>query len=98
MSLNYAFNLRLCFILQELLEFYIDLLSEIFGYGEYNGWRLNTLHAKSHSDEALYKKVYNFLHPFGHVFKLIKKLENENAVIDLPSNFSVSFLIPNYLI
>ena len=61
-------------------------MSEIFGYGGYSGWRLNTLDAKCHNDEVLYKKVYSFLHPFGPMFKLIKKLNNDNIALELSSS------------
>eukprot|EP00794_Sanderia_malayensis_P014258 gene14258-15745_t len=70
----------------ELNEFFTELLLEIFGYGDYSGWRLNNLYATSHNDETLYKRVYNFLHPYGHMFKLIKKLENENVTVNLPKS------------
>eukprot|EP00112_Aurelia_sp_Birch-Aquarium-sp1_P008788 Seg1978.1 transcript_id=Seg1978.1/GoldUCD/mRNA.D3Y31 product="Sphingomyelin phosphodiesterase 4" protein_id=Seg1978.1/GoldUCD/D3Y31 len=76
----------------ELANFFTELVAEIFGYGEYAGWRLSSLDGKSHSDDILFKRVYNFLHPYGSIFKLIDKLESENAVFDIPSTFLQRYL------
>ena len=85
-SIFYIQNRNVCSVLffQELANFFTELVAEIFGYGEYAGWRLSSLDGKSHSDDILFKRVYNFLHPYGSIFKLIDKLESENAVFDIP--------------
>ena len=61
------------------------LLSDIFGLDDFPGWKLHSPNRKSPKDEALIKMVYDFMVPEGNLFKLIEKLEYENATYQFPS-------------
>ena len=65
-------------------RFYTKLLADIFGLGDFPGWRLHSLNRKSPKDEALFKIISGFMAPNGNLFSLIEKLQFENAVYEFP--------------
>jgi len=68
----------------ELSRCYTVLLADIFGLGDLPGWRLHTLSKQSHRDGALFQVVNDFMMPNGNLFKLIEKLEYQNATYEFP--------------